>query len=132
MLRTRNGLPKHCGWNIDRHGKRRVRFRQGRFSTYLAGVPWGEDFMRAYASALEGVVAQKATIGASRTVTVTGTTAWLVAAYLDSAPFKTLADETRRTRRNILDKFRTTYGHLPVVSVDGKGTQSLVLTRQNI
>ena len=29
MLRTRSGLPKHCSWNTDRHGKRRVRFRKG-------------------------------------------------------------------------------------------------------
>ena len=54
MLRTKSGLPKHCGWNIDRHGKRRVRFRKERFSTYLTGTPWSEDFMRQYAAALDG------------------------------------------------------------------------------
>jgi len=28
--RTKNGLPKHCCWNLDRaNGKRRVRFRKG-------------------------------------------------------------------------------------------------------
>jgi hypothetical protein len=55
MLRTKSGLPKHCAWNYDRHGKRRVRFRKAGFSTYLAGIPWSEDFMRQYAAALEGV-----------------------------------------------------------------------------
>ena len=55
MLRTKSGLPKHCSWNYDRHGKRRVRFRKGGFSAYLTGTPWSEDFMRQYAAALDGV-----------------------------------------------------------------------------
>jgi hypothetical protein len=67
MLRTKSGLPKHCSWNVDRHGKRRVRFRRRGFSTYLAGTPWSEDFMRQYAAALEGVQAQTRNVGAMRT-----------------------------------------------------------------
>jgi len=58
MLKTKSGLPKHCGWNTDRHGVRRVRFRKAGFSTYLAGIPWSETFMRAYATALEDVQEQ--------------------------------------------------------------------------
>ena len=49
MLRTKSGLPKHCGWNADRIGTRRVRFRKAGFTTYLTGTPWSEDFMRQYA-----------------------------------------------------------------------------------
>ena len=56
MLRTRSGLPKHCSWNADRHGTRRVRFRRRGVSVYLTGIPWSEDFMRQYAVALEGVL----------------------------------------------------------------------------
>ena len=67
MLRTKSGLPKHCCWNTDRHGVRRVRFRKGGCSTYLTGIPWSEDFMRQYAAALEGVKAQANNIGAART-----------------------------------------------------------------
>jgi integrase len=130
MRRNKSGLPKHCGWNTDRHGKRRVRFRKGGFSTYLVGIPWSDDFMRAYASALEGVVAAKATIGASRTPA--GSVAWLVAAYLDSSPFKMLADETRRTRRNILDNFRAAHGALPLFSTASNGTRTMLLTRQHV
>lgn len=58
MLRTKSGLPKHCAWNTDQHGKRRVRFRKAGFSTYLTGTPWSEDFMRQYAAALDGVKEQ--------------------------------------------------------------------------
>ena len=64
MLRTKSGLPKHCGWNVDRHGKRRVRFRMAGFTTYLTGTPWSDDFMRQYAAARDGVKAQHDNIGA--------------------------------------------------------------------
>ena len=104
MLRTKSGLPKHCCWAIDRHGKGRVRFRKSGFTTYQPGTPWGEEFMRQYAAALDGVKAQASNIGAGRTVA--GTVSALVTAYLDplsTSPFKTGAAETQRTRRNILE-----------------------------
>ncbi|HEX9323724.1 MAG TPA: tyrosine-type recombinase/integrase [Xanthobacteraceae bacterium] len=133
MLRTRSGLPKHCSWNFDRHGKRRVRFRKGGFSTYLTGTPWSEEFMRQYAAALDGVKAQASNIGAGRTVA--GTVNALIAAYLDplsSSPFKTGAAETQRTRRNILENFRTAYGHLPVYRADSSGRRVMLLTREHV
>jgi integrase len=133
MLRTRSGLPKHCSWNFDRHGKRRVRFRKGGFSTYLTGTPWSEEFMRQYAAALDGVKAQASNIGAARTVA--GTVNALIAAYLDplsSSPFKTGAAETQRTRRNILENFRAAYGHLPVYRADSNGRRIMLLTREHV
>ena len=51
-MKTKNGLPKHCSWNEDRHGTSRVRFRRGARSIYLTGEPWSEDFMQQYANAL--------------------------------------------------------------------------------
>ena len=48
MQRTKSGLPKHCSWNTDRHGKRRVRFRKSGFTTYLTGLPYSPDFMAQY------------------------------------------------------------------------------------
>src|SRR5215831_5690643 len=112
MRRNKSGLPKYCGWNTDReNGKRRVRFRKDGLSTYLTGTPWSEDFMRAYAAALDGVKAQTTNIGAS--CTIAGTVDALIADYLDPAstsPFKTGAKETQRTRRNILENFRKEYG----------------------
>ena len=91
MLRTKSGLPKHCGWNLDREdGKRRVRFRKNGFSVYLTGIPWSPDFMVQYGAALQGVEATGRQIGANRTAA--GTVNALVAAYLDplsTSPFKT-------------------------------------------
>jgi hypothetical protein len=45
-------LPIYCTWNTDRHGKRRVRFRKGYYSTYLTGVPYSDGFMQQYHAAL--------------------------------------------------------------------------------
>src|SRR5262249_54600391 len=48
MRRTRGGLPKHCSWNVDRHGTGRVRSRRVGFSPFLtAGPPWSPAFMEA-------------------------------------------------------------------------------------
>jgi integrase len=133
MLRTKSGLPKHCSWNHDRHGKRRVRFRKGGFSTYLTGIPWSEDFMRQYAAALEGVTVQASNIGAARTVA--GTVNALVVAYLDplsSSPFNIGAAETQRTRRNILENFRKAYGDKPLFRTDSSGRRTMLLTREHL
>jgi integrase len=133
MLRTKSGLPKHCSWNKDRHGKRRVRFRKAGFTTYIFGIPWSEDFMRQYATALEGVKAQGQNIGAGRTIA--GTVNALVAAYLDpngSSSFKTGAPETQRTRRNILENFRKAHGDKPVFRTDISGRRTMLLTREHV
>lgn len=129
-----SGLPEYCSWNYDRHGKRRVRFRKGGFSTYLTGLPWSDNFMRQYAAALDGVKAKVINIGAARTVA--GTVNAIVAAYLDcsatsTSPFKTLASETQRTRRNILENFRRAHGDLPVYRTVGD-KRVMLLTREHM
>jgi integrase len=132
--RNRSGLPEYCSWNYDRHGKRRVRFRKAGFSTYLAGTPWSDDFMRRYAAALQGTLAQASNVGESRTVS--GSINSVVAAYLDcssasTSPFKRAAPETQRTRRNILENFRQAYGALPVYRSAGD-KRVMVLTREHM
>jgi integrase len=133
MRRNKSGLPKYCGWNTDReNGKRRVRFRKDGFSTYLTGTPWSEEFMRHYAAALDGVKAQPTNVGASRTVA--GTVDALIVSYLDpgsTSPFKTGAQETQRTRRNILENFRKEYGALPLYRISGD-KRVMLLTREHM
>jgi integrase len=111
MLQTKSGLPKHCGWNVDRHGKRRVRFRLGEFSTYLTGTPWSEDFMRQYAAAFDGVTTP-GNIGATRTKL--GSFDALVVSYYRSPDFLGLAPSTQALRRNILENFRKLHGFKPI------------------
>src|SRR3974390_2340189 len=133
MLRTKNGLPKDCSWNVDQHGKRRVRFRKHGFSTYLTGTPWSEDFMRQYAAALDDVKGKTSNIGAERTIA--GTVNALIADYLDpkspTSPFKVAKPETQRTRRNILENFRRAYGHLPMYALE-RGKRVMLLTREHM
>jgi integrase len=111
MLRTKSGLPKHCSWNEDRHGKWRVRFRKAGFTTYLTCTPWSEDFMRQYAAALEGVTTP-GNVGATRTKP--GSFDALVVSYYRSPEFLGLAPSTQTLRRNILERFRAEHGSKPV------------------
>ena len=53
--KRRNGLPQYCSLVIDRHKKRRIRFRAKGVDTYLPFPPLGDDFEKAYAAALAGV-----------------------------------------------------------------------------
>jgi integrase len=112
MLRTKSGLPKHCSWNVDRHGKRRVRFRWRGFSTYLTGTPWSEDFMRQYAAALDGVKAQATNAGAGRTIA--GSLDALCVSYYRSPEFRGLEASTQKVRRYIIERFRSEHGKKPV------------------
>jgi integrase len=133
MLKTKSGLPKYSYYHVDRHGKRRVRFRKGGLITYLKGIPWSEDFMRQYAAALTRLEAQTTSVGAKRTVA--GTLNALIVAYLDprsSSPFKSGAPETQRTRRNILERFRAAHGDKPLYRTDHNGERHMLLTRQHV
>jgi integrase len=102
--RRKNGLPKYCCWHVDRFGKRRVRFRKRGFSTYLVGIPWSEDFMRRYASALEGVHALEVDIGAGRTKA--GSFNELCVKYYRSAGFKNLRPSSQYKYRSFIEAIR--------------------------
>jgi integrase len=92
---------------IDRHGKPRYYLRRpGHKPVPLPGLPWSPSFMAAYQAAMED--APRVEIGAARTKP--GTVAAAVVSYFDSWAFRNLADETRRTRKNILERFREQYG----------------------
>ena len=110
MLKTRNGLPKHRTWQLDRDGKRRVRFRRRDVSRYLTGIPWSEEFMRQYAAACEAGRQPHTTIGA-RLRTLPGSFSALCVSYYGSPEFRRMGESTQRARRNILERFRREHGH---------------------
>jgi integrase len=115
MRRTKSGLPRHCSWNLDRaNGKRWVRFSKGGHRCYLPGTPWSEEFMRAYAAALDGVKIERRQIGAGRTRP--GTINALIASYYKLV-FPTLKPSTQAMRRNILERFRNEFGEDRVVDL---------------
>jgi integrase len=130
MLRTKSGLPKHCAWNTDQHGKRRVRFRKAGFSTYLTGTPWSEDFMRQYAAALDGVKEQQTDIGAKRTKP--GSFDALCVSYYRSHDFLNLKDITKADRRGIIENFRKLHGDKPVAKLKRAHINDIVAAKANI
>ena len=128
MLRTRSGLPKHCGWNLDREdGKRRVRFRKNGFSVYLTGIPWSPEFMAQYALALQGVQAQACEVVAQRTIA--GTFDALVVSYYRSPEFRGLKPSTQTMRRNIIERFRNEHGSKPVRPLSRSHIKSIIAAK---
>ena len=92
----------------DRHGKIRRYVRlPGRKRIPLKGAPGSEDFMAIYQAALAGET-PRVEVGASRTRP--GTVNAAVISYFNSSSFQSLASNTRRNRRNILERFRQEHG----------------------
>jgi integrase len=108
---------------VDRHGRVRYYFRRrGHRNVRLPGLPGSPEFMRAYEAAIDR--AEPIIIGASRAKA--GTVAATVGLYLASSEFAGLADETRRTRRNILERFREAHGDKRIAAIERKHVQALV------
>jgi integrase len=111
--REKNGLPKFCSWNVDRHGVRRVRFRRHGFSTYLTGTPWSPEFMQQHAAAIDGVKAQQTVeLGSDRTLA--GSIDALCVSYFRSPEYLNLTRSTQNQRRSIIERFRAEHGRKPV------------------
>jgi integrase len=102
-------LPPYVHAFIDRHGKPRFYFRRpGYKRAPLPGLPWSAEFMAAYEAAKKGETAPRLEIGADRSRP--GTVNAAVAGYFGSLAFASLADGTRRIRRQLLERFRTEHG----------------------
>src|SRR5215472_16956067 len=92
----------------DRHGKIRRYVRlPGRKRIPLRAAPGSEEFMAIYQAALTGEI-PRVEVGANRTRP--GTVNAAVIGYFNSSAFAALAPETRRVRRNILERFRQEHG----------------------
>jgi integrase len=79
-------------------------------------MPGSPTFTAAYDVALSTGEIPRSEIGVSRALP--GTVNALVVAYLASATFASLAPETRRTRRNILERFRVEHGDKRLAKMD--------------
>jgi site-specific recombinase XerD len=94
----------------DRHGKRRHYYRRpGYPRVALPGEPGSKAFAEAYEAAAEQ---RPSRIGEDRIVH--GTFAWLIVEYYDSAAYGALKDITKRTYRNVLERFRAAFASTPV------------------
>jgi integrase len=101
-------LPKYCSWNTDRHGRKRVRFRKGFYSTYLAGVPYSDDFMQRYHAVLDGNARRLQEFKEDRIEP--GTIDAVIVNFYRSTDFQKLKYTTQRVRKNVLEKFRVLHG----------------------
>lgn len=110
----------------DRHGHIRRYFRgpDGKRKP-LPGLPGSDEFMAAYAAALEGQ--GKPTIGAGRTKP--GTINAVVVAYYGSAAFQGLAKSTRDTYRGILENFRTENGEKAIATIQRRHIETMISNR---
>jgi integrase len=126
---------KHVNAFRDRHGQLRHYFRRpGCKSVALPGLPGSAEFMEAYQAALSG---EPPLVQFSATRIVAGTIDAAVAAYLDcspgsTSPFKTLAAETQRTRRNILENLHEAHGNKRVYRTETNGRRAMLLTREHV
>jgi integrase len=119
-------LPKFVHGFIDRHGKPRFYFRRPGFKRIaLPGLPWSPNFMAAYEAAMTGT--PRRDLGAARSKA--GTVAAAVAGYFGSAAFATGAETTRRTRRQILEKFRAEHGDKGIVTLGKAHVERMVSAR---
>ena len=114
--------PKYCQGMIDRHGTARWYFRRpGYPRRALPGLPWSPQFMTEYATAMDG---QKDDIGKSKTIP--GSISALVISYYRSAEYLSLAESTKRTTRNILERFRAEHGHKRADHLEKRHVQSIL------
>ena len=102
-------LPPYVHGFVDRHGKSRHYLRCPGFkSVPLPGLPWSPEFMATHEVALATASPQHE-IGASRTAPGT-INALVVSYYKSSAWCGELEEETRKTRKRIIERFRQTHG----------------------
>jgi integrase len=110
-LKYVNGFP-----NRDRRsGRVRYYFRRRgqKKAMPLPGLPGSEEFMAAYAMALASLPDAVSEIGADRTLP--GTINALVVDYYRSDEWQNqLSEDTRKTRRRIIEHFRNKHGHYRV------------------
>lgn len=93
---------------LDRHGRRRWRFRCKGFSAEL-GTEYGTDaFVRAYEAAAAG---RKPEGGAGQDRTCPGSLSALVAAFMKSPTYLNWAPLTRRTYGGVMERLREKHGH---------------------
>lgn len=108
----------------DRHGRQRYYYRRPGFPRVaLPGEPGSTVFAQAYETATANA---PRSIGAERTAP--GSFNALIVAYYESAAYGALKDITKATYRNVLERFRQTFGGDTVRSMTPKRLDELLET----
>jgi integrase len=123
MKRTR--LPKYVTRFVDRHGKPRYRFRKkGQAARYFQAEFNTPEFEAEYDACLKGVAAPKIEVGQGRIKP--GTVADLVRRYYAAPEFTGLADSTKATYRNQLNRFIELHGSKPVRLMERRHIKAII------
>ncbi len=110
----------------DRHGKVRHYYRREGRRIALPGRAGEADFMEAYAYA----AAEFDTASPAPVVRYApGTIDALAAAYFASVEFKSLSDETKRTYKFTIERFRDEHGSARVAHLQRKHVKAIISTR---
>jgi integrase len=118
-------LPPYVHGFVDRHGKARYYFRRPGFKrATLPGLPYSDEFMSAYEAAAR---TSRADLGASRSRP--GTVAAAIAGYFASTAFTKLAETTRRSRRQILERFRVEHGDKSIATLGRVHVERMIEAR---
>lgn len=114
-MSKRNGLPPNVTEFQDRHGKWHLRFRaKGQPTYYFKYKPGTEEFRAELEACRAGDAAP-----ASRTSTRTkpGSISALIAVYYSTPAFTGLAVSSKKTYRNVLERFRQEHGEKSVATL---------------
>lgn len=110
---------------IDRHGTPRRYFRRRGFKRVsLPGLPGSDEFMGAYQAALASGPKESA-IGADRTKPGT-VNALVIAYYASDAWTRGVTEDTRKTRRRIIERFRARHGDKRVALLQREHLQEML------
>lgn len=106
----------------DRHGRMRYYFRApGCPTATLPGEPGSAEFLAAYAAARDAAPRE---LGIERNKA--GSFSALIALYYKSGDFKNLAEITKRTYRNDMERFRKARGEMSVAAIQRKHVSAML------
>jgi hypothetical protein len=112
----------------DRHGHQRYYFRRPGFARMtLPGSPGSPEFVAAYRAAVDGGAApvERPLVGEARSPS--GSVSRAIAGYYRHNSFaQELAQETQKSRRNILEGFRREYGDMPIAKLKRSHIELLI------
>ncbi|MFD1103544.1 tyrosine-type recombinase/integrase [Sphingobium olei] len=105
---------------LDRHKKRRWRFRRKGYSTHYFKAPYGtKEFEREYAACLEAEPLRVDRIKP-------GSVSDVIARYYDDNSFQDLKQATQLVYRGVLERFRATFGDDPIKRFDAERISRLM------
>ncbi|KFL24956.1 hypothetical protein JP74_22030 [Devosia sp. 17-2-E-8] len=121
----RNGLPPNVSEFKDRHGNWHVRYRaKGAPTHYFEHKPGTEEFRAELEACRAGTPPLLKIKSGARTKP--GSISALIALYYSTAEYTGLADSSKKTYRNTLERFREAHGTKMVATLERKHIKAII------